>query len=123
MRLAKQTVAKVEVVELFAFLHDARRLNDGHDPQHGARAAAFAQQLRADGVLKLGDDDLHMLTLACAQHSAGLVEGSVTVVTCWDVDRLDLGRVGIRSSARYLCTDAAKDPSLIDWAYQCNVRA
>ena len=33
-----------------------------------------------------------MLVHACRYHSDGLVEGDVTVRTCWDADRLDLGR-------------------------------
>ena len=37
--------------------------------------------------------------------------------TCWDADRLDLGRVGIVPNPRYLCTPAAKSPAVIDWAH------
>lgn len=39
-------------------------------------------------------------------------------MTYWDADRLDLGRVGIRPNARYLCTEPAKDPAFITWAYE-----
>jgi uncharacterized protein len=44
--------------------------------------------------------------------------GDITVLTCWDADRLDLGRVGIRPAAHRLCTDAARDPAMIEWAYR-----
>jgi len=34
---------------------------------------------------------------------------NATVATCWDADRLDLGRVGIKPDARYLFSDEAKE--------------
>jgi uncharacterized protein len=40
------------------------------------------------------------------------------VLTCWDADRLDLGRVGIRPLAERLCTDAARQPAMLQWAYR-----
>jgi hypothetical protein len=48
------------VVELFAFLHDSRRLSDGHDPDHGARAAEFARTL-AGSAFELEAADLELL--------------------------------------------------------------
>ncbi|WP_435019138.1 hypothetical protein TA3x_001129 [Tundrisphaera sp. TA3] len=45
-RLAAVTGADVEVVRLFAVLHDARRVNEWTDPDHGPRAARFAETLR-----------------------------------------------------------------------------
>jgi uncharacterized protein len=45
-----------------------------------------------------------------------LTEADVTVQTCWDADRLDLGRIGIKPEPRFLCTAAAQDPALIEWA-------
>jgi uncharacterized protein len=45
------------------------------------------------------------------------LQGDVTVQTCWDADRLDLGRVGIRPVASRLCTPAARAPDVIAWAY------
>jgi uncharacterized protein len=122
LKLAETTGAKAEVVELFAFLHDSRRLNDHTDPLHGMRAAEFAATLRAQGVIALADADFDLLALACTKHSDGLTVADVTVQTCWDSDRLDLGRVGIQPQARYLCTDAARDPSVIGWAYRRSLR-
>jgi uncharacterized protein len=117
LRLAGQTGAKVQVIELFAFLHDSRRLNDNHDPEHGLRAALFAQRL-AGSAFTLEPPDLELLLAACRGHSDGLTTGEITVLTCWDADRLDLGRVGIKPHPDYLCTAAARDPVTIEWAYE-----
>jgi uncharacterized protein len=115
LRLAEQTGADPQVVELFAFLHDSQRLNDGRDPQHGARAAEFASTLRGT-LLTLPDEEFELLRYACEYHTNGLTEAHVTVQTCWDADRLDLGRIGIRPDPRYLCTTAAREAAMIEWA-------
>lgn len=120
LRLAEQTGADTRVVELFAFLHDSRRFNDDHDPAHGTRAAEYARTLRGS-LLHLDDDAFELLAHACRHHTDGLIDGHPTVLTCWDADRLDLGRVGIHPDPRYLCTDAARDPSVIRWAYERSV--
>lgn len=115
LRLAEQTGANPKVVELFAYLHDSKRLNDGHDPQHGARAARFAASIRIS-LLDLSDSDFELLRFACEFHTDGLTEADVTVQTCWDADRLDLGRIGVRPDPRRLCTSAAREPDTIEWA-------
>ncbi len=115
LRLAGMTGASADVVELFAFLHDSQRRNDGIDPDHGKRAADFIDSLK-DVHVRLSDEDLQLLKHACACHTEGLTEGDVTVQTCWDADRLDLGRVGIKPDAQQLCTCVAKHPEIIQWA-------
>jgi len=115
LRLAAMTGARPEVVELFAFLHDSQRRNDGIDPDHGKRAADFIDSLK-DVHMRLPDEELQLLQYACACHTDGLTEGDITVQTCWDADRLDLGRVGIKPDARWLCTSVAKQPEIIQWA-------
>ena len=117
LRLAESTGANLEVVELFANLHDSRRMNENRDPQHGKRAAGYVKSLKGMPI-NLPDDDFDHLVYACRYHSDGLTEADITIQTCWDADRLDLGRVGIKPSAHYLCTDAAKDPELIEWAFR-----
>ena len=117
LRLAEFTQANKQVVELFAYLHDARRLNEGYDRQHGKRAAKYATSL-SGSIINLPTSDLDRLVYACRYHSDGLTEADVTTQTCWDADRLDLGRVGIKPEPQYLCTDAARDPKIIDWAYR-----
>jgi uncharacterized protein len=117
LRLAEQTGADQELVELFAVLHDSRRLADGWDRGHGQRAAEFAHSLNGSR-LALPSARFDLLTYACAFHSDGLTEADITVQTCWDADRLDLGRIGIRPEPRSLCTAAVKEPAVIEWAVQ-----
>lgn len=115
LRLAEFTHAKVEVIELFSVFHDACRLNEHDDEFHGQRGADLAKRIRGK-EFELSDGDFELLYEACALHTGGRVAGDVTVQTCWDADRLDLGRVGIRPSANYLCTEAAKRDEMIAWA-------
>lgn len=117
VRLAASTGARLPVVRFFAVFHDACRVNDDRDPGHGRRGAALAESLRGD-LFQMSDADFELLRTACITHTDGQTEADVTIQTCWDADRLDLGRVGIRPRPKYLCTPAAKDPGLIDWAYQ-----
>ena len=67
------------------------------------------------------EPELGLLVVACQGHSDGQTHEDVTVSTCWDADRLDLGRVGIRPDPRRLCTAAARDPALIQWAFARSV--
>src|SRR3954470_2597322 len=48
-------------VLLFALLHDTQRLNDGHDPGHGPRAASFARDLHARGLIAPPAETLELL--------------------------------------------------------------
>jgi len=116
-RLASINGADLEVVELFAYLHDSKRQDDGRDRDHGRRAAAFIRGLRGDGI-DLPPERFDLLVHAVAYHADGLTDGDVTVQTCWDADRLDLGRIGIRPDPKHLCTEAAKDPQMIEWAWR-----
>ena len=105
--LTKETGANLEVVELFALIHDCRRENENYDLEHGFRSGDFARTLNGTWF-NLNKDDLEELVYACHWHSHGHTTGTLTVMTCWDSDRLDLGRVGKKPLPEYLCTDAAK---------------
>jgi uncharacterized protein len=116
-RLAKQTGADRLVVELFAALHDCCRENERTDPEHGRRAADFAATLRGS-VIRLPDDDFARLIDAIRDHDAGRTSTDPTIGTCWDADRLDLGRVGRRPATPCLSTAAARDRAVLEWAYR-----
>jgi uncharacterized protein len=110
--------ADLMVVELFGFLHDSCRLNDGRDPQHGERAAEFAYGIHGD-FYRLQPKQLDQLCYAMKYHSGGGTSTDVTIQTCWDSDRLDLGRVGIFPSPQYLSQEASL---FIDLAYDWSIR-
>ena len=108
--LAAETGADPQIVFAFGLLHDTRRENDSRDPGHGPRAADFARELRRDGDLLLDDTRLELLCLALELHADGQVSAHPTVGTCWDADRLHLGRLGpgFRLDPALLSTAAAR---------------
>jgi uncharacterized protein len=100
----------------FGLLHDAMRENDGHDPEHGPRAAVLARKLAGDGLLPLEDAQMEALLEACELHADGLVTEDPVVGACWDADRLDLWRVGKVVDPSLLSTAEARRPERIDGA-------
>lgn len=106
--LQTQTGASPEVIELFAAFHDSCRVNEDTDPGHGARGAELARQLRGR-LFDLSDAQFDQLHYACTWHTDELFHDNPTIGTCWDADRLDLGRVGVSPAPECLNTDYAKD--------------
>jgi len=111
------------VVKYFAYFHDSRREDENRDIEHGDKAAAFIGEI--SGLLPLSARQILMLRLACLGHTRlsfphqleGNFDGHFinlknldqrTIGTCWDSDRLDLGRVGIVPSIKFLYTAEAK---------------
>jgi uncharacterized protein len=121
LRLAEQTGANQNVVQLFAVFHDSRRLNEHHDPGHGPRGGELAIQLRKAHFPSLTDKELELLHQACCLHTSASTHEDITVQTCFDSDRLDLGRVGKVPDPDLLCTDAAKSDKILNWAYKRSV--
>ncbi len=115
LRLAAQTGANPEVIELFSVFHDARRRTETGDPGHGRRGADLALERRSKH-LSLSDEDFDVLVTACTHHTDRFVDADTTVQTCWDADRLDLWRVFITPKNALLCTAAAKDKAIQKWA-------
>ena len=120
--LAGMESANLSVVELFCMLHDTQRRNERRDPSHGRRAARYAQPLR--GVwFDLSDKEIDLLTEALKYHSDGYTRSDITVQVCWDADRLDLGRVGIKPAPHRLCTASAKSVDVLKTAYWRSVES
>ena len=115
LKVAEQSGADVTVVRLFAVFHDSCRENEGHDPQHGPRAAKFATRLHGTHF-DLDDARFALLTEACMHHTFGRVHRDATIGTCWDADRLDLPRVGVFPARELMSTAAGKDEKIITWA-------
>ena len=63
------------------------------DDGHGQRGAELAAELRGT-LFDLPDADFELLYEACARHTDGLTDADITIQTCWDADRLDLGPRG-----------------------------
>ena len=117
LKLAELEGGDTTVISLFAIFHDACRHNQARDPGHGERGAVLAGEILRDhpGVNR---QQLEILQLACRDHTDGKTDADLTVQICWDSDRLDLARVYINPSAKYLCTDAAKNKDILAWANQ-----
>jgi len=105
--LAKKTHADETVVRLFALFHDSRRIHDGYDEEHGPRGAEFAKQLRGK-LFDLDDARFQKLLIACQKHTVEPSTGDSTIDTCFDADRLDLGRVSIVPDPKKMATDFGK---------------
>jgi len=105
----------LDVIELFAIFHDARRVNEAIDWGHGRRGAQLAARLRGR-AFELDDQRFALLEYACNEHTSGKTHADPTVEVCWDADRLDLLRVGIKPRPSLLCTEAARRPHILDWA-------
>jgi uncharacterized protein len=97
--------ADLLVIELFAVLHDSLRRDEDIDVGHGARAAHYIRTLNGR-YFDLSGGQLGALCEAVADHSRGNLHDDPTIQTCWDADRLDLGRVGIRPHPKYLSVHA-----------------
>jgi len=108
--------ADPELLFLFGLLHDTRRLSDGRDREHGPRAAAFAIELHAAGVLALEAERLELLCFALERHALGEVSDDPRVGACWDADRLHLPRVGFAVDPDLLSTATARRPAALHLA-------
>lgn len=106
--LAAHSGADVELVRLFAIIHDSQRGQEGPDPEHGPRAAQFVQQLD----WPLDPQRRQTLMLACHDHEFGKTSSDPTIGTCWDADRLDLDRVGITTDPDLMSTEMGRKLSL-----------
>lgn len=66
-------------------------------------------------VYELSASRIDVLCKAIEHHSGGKVYGHATIQTCWDADRMDLGRVGIKPNVKFLSQEAVKH---LDAAYR-----
>lgn len=102
-----------QLVFVFAAVHDTQRLNEFDDPDHGQRAAEMLSQIKLRGVYA---DDRTRLKRAIELHDTdpsfkytSLDTICVSLVaTCWDADRLTLGRVGIQPEREFMSTEAVR---------------
>ena len=108
------TGADEAVISHFAYFHDCMRENEQIDPGHGLRGAEFAEAHRDS--IRLDELQFHQLFEACKHHTDGKPTTCETISSCWDADRLDLGRVGTTPKSSYLGSSLARDPNFIEMA-------
>ena len=116
--LATRTGANKDIIRLFALFHDSRRESECYDRHHGARGAEYARQLHGN-LFHLSDDDFEILHYACTCHTEGKHHDDPTIGTCWDADRLDLGRVCIIPSPEFMSTAFGREIAVTGsiWPY------
>ena len=111
LMLADVNGADKRVISYFAYIHDCQRWNEDDDPEHGPRAAAYAEKNR--NLIDLSETQFCKLVDACTDHTFAMPSDyplvDITLATCWDADRLDIGRVGLTLDSQYLFTNFAKD--------------
>ena len=95
-----------KVISYFAYFHDCMRTNEDEDPNHGLHGAQFAEKHRE--LIELNESQFKQLTKACEGHTDGERPKCMTINTCWDADRLDIGRVGIIPKSEFLHSTEAK---------------
>ena len=59
-------------------------------------------------IVPLAPEQFEDLCIACRTHTTGSVPGNISVGTCWDADRLDIGRVGIQPNEEFMTNPEAK---------------
>jgi len=106
--ISRKSGADIVVVTLFAYLHDSCRWDDGSDLEHGKRSAKLAVEMQGR-FFNIADDQLGLLVDACRDHTYGKCSDNPTIGTCWDADRLDLGRVGNIPDPHYMSTAPGKE--------------
>lgn len=121
LMIAAENGADTEVISLFAYLHDARRVTDDEDPEHGERAAVLLDELIAQGLISINSRQYEQLRSALRQHNRDDANSDdITVRTCWDADRLDLWRGGIVPNPDFMFTDYGRSAEMIEFARQLN---
>ena len=77
-------------------------------PGESRRQHALSSTLQEIDV-PLSDAHFALLDYACTWHTHGKLSDDPTIGTCWDADRLDLGRVGMQPKARYMSTTFGRE--------------
>ena len=122
LMLAKDNASNTKVIELFAFFHDSMRISDIGDEMHGYRSAEFVENLPSD-LLGLNEDEKKLLVTACRHHTDKQSDTKdITILTCWDADALDLGRIGIKPDPHRLKTTIARQANIIEWCYLRSIK-
>lgn len=105
--LAKQNGANMNVVILFAALHDSEK-KDTNNPEHGAMAAKKIGDFYHYLFYNLSSQEKESVKKACELHSTEIKTGDVTIDTCIDANRLEIGRYGIEYDIEKFATEEGR---------------
>lgn len=103
-RMLYQEGADMDVILAFAYLHDAERMHNGRDINHGQRASGLIDAIRHTQLEALSDEQIAKLKRACELHTIQHRTGDITIDICFDADRMDLPRVGIIPDPQRMAT-------------------
>ena len=121
-RMLYQEGADMDVILAFAYLHDAERMHNGRDINHGKRASGLIDAIRPTQLEALSDEQINKLKRACALHTIEHKTGDITIDICFDADRMDLPRVGITPSPQRMATkkgtEFVANPQYEEFYYQ-----
>ena len=108
-RVLYQKGADLDVIMAFAYLHDAERMNNCEDINHGKRASKLIDTIRHTQLKALSDEQIAKLKRASELHTIQHRTGDLTIDICFDADRMDLPRVGITPSPQRMATKLGAD--------------
>lgn len=96
-------------LELFAFYHDILRFNDGDDPDHGKRGSELFKKNTELNIQKkrglfISQEMIEKICFACENHTTMLRSGDKLIDICFDADRLDLMRIGVKPDPSKMAT-------------------
>lgn len=114
LRISEFNNANKKVLIVFAFFHDIRREHEAGDPEHGIRAAKYLQSFKYK--INISKSELDKAMIACEGHTHIMHHDDIDVASCWDADRLDLYRVGVKPDPDRLNSNYSKDSSNISEA-------
>lgn len=98
-----------DVIMAFAYLHDCERKENGEDIEHGMRASMLIDTIRNTELFFLNDSLIEKLKRACELHTIEHRTGDKTIDICFDADRMDLLRVGIKPLPDRMATEQGAD--------------
>lgn len=111
LKIAENNNANKNIIIAFSFFHDVRRVRECGDPEHGLRGAKYIQTFKYK--INLNKEELEKTMIACEGHSSIIHHEDIDIATCWDADRLDLYRVGVKPDSEFLNTEFAQDKNNI----------
>lgn len=114
--------ADLLTVLLFSVTHDACRICDEEDPEHGQRAAGSLDALLMGWAGELEPWRRDLLAEACKYHADGFTADDQTIGACWDADRLCLWRGETAPHPDLMSTAPGKSARLIHWARDLHLR-